>query len=175
MVRPDIYPFLMLQDGVARASDTVGCSLDRPFGGAWPVCRLRSGSSLAGGGMPSVEPHLRSENARLKDQLLVAQTQNRDFADRAEDDARRLAKLGRGRLSVMRAASRHTRTSVAAWKRHTTSLHRAWVSRASKADERLSQASPAPAGQEEDSPRSSARSPNGVGFRRCGMKKGSRK
>jgi chromosome segregation ATPase len=34
---------------------------------------------------------LRSENARLKDQLLVLQTQNRDFADRAVDDSRQLA------------------------------------------------------------------------------------
>jgi chromosome segregation ATPase len=34
---------------------------------------------------------LRSENARLKDQLLVLQTQNRDYADRALDDSRRLA------------------------------------------------------------------------------------
>jgi hypothetical protein len=34
---------------------------------------------------------LRSENARLKDQLLVVQAQNRDYADRAVDDSRRLA------------------------------------------------------------------------------------
>jgi chromosome segregation ATPase len=34
---------------------------------------------------------LRSENARLKDQLLVIQGQNRDYADRALDDSRRLA------------------------------------------------------------------------------------
>lgn len=34
---------------------------------------------------------LRSENARLKDQLLVLQAQNRDYADRALDDSRRLA------------------------------------------------------------------------------------
>jgi chromosome segregation ATPase len=34
---------------------------------------------------------LRSENARLKDQILAAQSQNRDLADRAVDDARRLA------------------------------------------------------------------------------------
>jgi chromosome segregation ATPase len=34
---------------------------------------------------------LRSENARLKDQLLVLQAENRDYADRALDDSRRLA------------------------------------------------------------------------------------
>jgi len=34
---------------------------------------------------------LRTENARLKDQVLVYQTQNRDYADRAVDDSRRLA------------------------------------------------------------------------------------
>jgi hypothetical protein len=34
---------------------------------------------------------LRSENARLKDQVLVLKAQNRDFADRAEDDSNRLA------------------------------------------------------------------------------------
>src|SRR5262249_23506762 len=32
-----------------------------------------------------------SENARLKDQVLAFQSQNRDYADRAVDDARRLA------------------------------------------------------------------------------------
>jgi uncharacterized coiled-coil protein SlyX len=34
---------------------------------------------------------LHTENARLQDQVLVLQTQNRDYADRAVDDARRLA------------------------------------------------------------------------------------
>jgi uncharacterized coiled-coil protein SlyX len=34
---------------------------------------------------------LHTENARLKDQILVFQTQNRDYADRAVDDSRRLA------------------------------------------------------------------------------------
>jgi hypothetical protein len=34
---------------------------------------------------------LRSENARLKDRVLTLQGQNRDYADRAVDDARRLA------------------------------------------------------------------------------------
>jgi hypothetical protein len=34
---------------------------------------------------------LRSENARLKDQVLALQSQNRDYADRAVDDLRRLA------------------------------------------------------------------------------------
>jgi DNA repair ATPase RecN len=34
---------------------------------------------------------LRAENARFKDQLLAYQAQNRDYADRAVDDSRRLA------------------------------------------------------------------------------------
>jgi hypothetical protein len=34
---------------------------------------------------------LRSENARLKDRILAVQGQNRDYAERAVDDARRLA------------------------------------------------------------------------------------
>jgi hypothetical protein len=34
---------------------------------------------------------LRSENARLKDRVLAVQGQNRDYAERAVDDARRLA------------------------------------------------------------------------------------
>ncbi len=33
---------------------------------------------------------LRSENARLKDQVLALQSENRDYADRAVDDLRRL-------------------------------------------------------------------------------------
>ncbi len=33
---------------------------------------------------------LRSENARLKDRVLALQSQNRDYADRAVDDSRRL-------------------------------------------------------------------------------------
>lgn len=38
-----------------------------------------------------VSKTLRSENARLKDQVLALQTENRDYADRAVDDSRRLA------------------------------------------------------------------------------------
>jgi chromosome segregation ATPase len=34
---------------------------------------------------------LRSENVRLQDRILTLQNQNRDYADRAVDDARRLA------------------------------------------------------------------------------------
>jgi hypothetical protein len=34
---------------------------------------------------------LRSENARMKDRVLALQGQNRDYAERAVDDARRLA------------------------------------------------------------------------------------
>ncbi len=36
---------------------------------------------------------LRSENAQLKDQMLVLRSQNEDFSERAVDDARRLAQL----------------------------------------------------------------------------------
>jgi hypothetical protein len=34
---------------------------------------------------------LRTENARLKDQVLALQSQNRDYADRADDDLSRIA------------------------------------------------------------------------------------
>jgi hypothetical protein len=72
---------------------------------AWAVCVLGfafSGALLLSGGC-ALAPRaqiedcqqqsrtLRSENARLKDQLLVLQAQNRDYADRALDDSRRLA------------------------------------------------------------------------------------
>jgi hypothetical protein len=60
------------------------------------------GISLAGGGCAIVPKSrmdecqrlmqtLRSENARLKDRVLAVQGQNRDYAERAVDDARRLA------------------------------------------------------------------------------------
>jgi hypothetical protein len=38
-----------------------------------------------------VSQALRGDNARLKDRLLAVQSQNRDYAERAVDDARRLA------------------------------------------------------------------------------------
>jgi hypothetical protein len=38
-----------------------------------------------------VSQTLRAENARLKDRVLALQSQNRDYADRAVDDLRRLA------------------------------------------------------------------------------------
>ncbi len=86
---------------------------------------------------------LRSENARLKDQLLVAQAQNRDYADRAEDDSRRLAKLDEAVESY--------ETSITAYQDERARLEEAYHQLASslgesraKADERLSQASPAP-------------------------------
>ena len=93
MVRPEFIR-LMLQDGLLALADTVGCSLIA----LWAALGLCAGCALAPRSQVE-ECHqlsrtLRSENARLKDQLLVAQAQNRDFADRAEDDARRLAKLG---------------------------------------------------------------------------------
>jgi hypothetical protein len=60
------------------------------------------GLSLSGGGCGIVPKSrmdecqrltqtLRSENARLKDRALALQGQNRDYAERAVDDARRLA------------------------------------------------------------------------------------
>jgi hypothetical protein len=41
-----------------------------------------------------VSTTLRAENARLKDRVLALQEQNRDYADRAVDDTRRLAIQG---------------------------------------------------------------------------------
>jgi chromosome segregation ATPase len=85
---------------------------------------------------------LRSENARLKDQLVVAQAQNRDYADRAEDDSRRLASqdeaIERFQSSVRGYQDERARLE-AAYHQLAASLGE---SRA-KADERLSQASPA--------------------------------
>jgi hypothetical protein len=85
---------------------------------------------------------LRSENARLKDQLLVAQAQNRDYADRAEDDSRRLASQD--------DAIEHFESSVRGYQDERARLEAAYHQLASslgesraKADERLSQASPA--------------------------------
>jgi peptidoglycan hydrolase CwlO-like protein len=86
---------------------------------------------------------LRSENARLKDQLLVVQAQNRDYADRAEDDSRRLASQDK--------AIEQFESSVRAYQDDRAHLEAAYHQLASslgesraKADERLSQASPAP-------------------------------
>jgi chromosome segregation ATPase len=86
---------------------------------------------------------LRSENARLKDQLLVAQAQNRDYAERAEDDSRRLARQDE--------AIERFESSVRGYQDERARLEQAYHQLASslgesraKADERLSQASPAP-------------------------------
>ena len=94
---------------------------------------------------------LRSENARLKDQILVLQTQNRDFADRAEDDAHRLA--------IQDEAIERLESSVQAYQDERDRLEAAYHQLASslgesraKADERLSQASPAPVDDQEESP-----------------------
>ena len=93
---------------------------------------------------------LRSENARLKDQLLVLQTQNRDFADRAEDDSRRLASQDE--------AIERLESSVRAYQDERARLESAYHQLASslgesraKADERLSQASPAPPAKQKES------------------------
>jgi hypothetical protein len=87
---------------------------------------------------------LRSENARLKDQVLVLQTQNRDYADRAVDDSRRLA--------IQDEAVERLEMSVRAYQDERGRLESAYHQLASslgetraQADERLSQASPAPA------------------------------
>jgi chromosome segregation ATPase len=101
---------------------------------------------------------LRSENARLKDQLLVLQTQNRDYADRAVDDSRRLA--------TQDDALERLETSVRAYQDERGRLESAYHQLASslgetraQADERLSQASPAPTTDKKR--RSQATSPAG--------------
>lgn len=99
---------------------------------------------------------LRSENARLKDQLLVVQAQNRDFADRAEDDSRRLASQDKAIEqfeSIARAYQDDRARLEAAYHQLASSLGE---SRA-KADERLSQASP-PAPPAKKKSRSQAKS-----------------
>ncbi len=85
---------------------------------------------------------LRTENARLKDQVLVLQSLNRDFADRAQDDANRLASQDE--------AIERFESSVRAYQDERDRLEAAYHQLASslgesraKADERLSQASPA--------------------------------
>jgi hypothetical protein len=85
---------------------------------------------------------LRTENARLKDQILGLQSQNRDYADRALDDSNRLA--------TQDEAIERYETSVRAYQDERDRLEAAYHQLASslgesrgKADERLSQASPA--------------------------------
>ncbi len=98
---------------------------------------------------------LRSENARLKDRILVLQTQNRELADRAEDDANRLASQDEAieRFeSNVRAYQDERDQLEAAYHQLVSSLGE---SRA-KADERLSQASPAPSTNQKSRPQSTA-------------------
>jgi hypothetical protein len=99
---------------------------------------------------------LRSENARLRDQLLVSQAQNRDFADRAEDDSRRLASQDE--------AIAQFETSVRAYQDDRARLESAYHQLATslgesraKADQRLSQASPAPAAGKKSRSQSTSR------------------
>lgn len=61
---------------------------------------------------------LRSENAQLKDQMLVLKGQNRDFAERAVDDSRRLAQL--------EEANNRLETSVQAYQDERTKLESAF-------------------------------------------------
>ena len=56
-----------------------------------PLRRLRVAPRAQLDECHQISRTLRSENAALKDQLLTAQAQNRDYADRAVDDSRRLA------------------------------------------------------------------------------------
>lgn len=74
--RPPSWPFLALVALSALAAP--GCS---PFG-----TRQRLDESRR------MIQTLRAENALIKDQLLSYQDQNRDYSERAVDDARRLAK-----------------------------------------------------------------------------------
>jgi len=72
-----------------------------------------------------VSQTLRSENARLKDQVLALQSQNGDYADRAVDDSRRLAiqdeAIGRLEQSVQAYQDERTRLE-AAYKQLASSL-----------------------------------------------------
>jgi hypothetical protein len=61
---------------------------------------------------------LRSENAQLKDQMLVLKGQNRDLAERAVDDSRRLAQL--------EEANNRLETSVQAYQDERTKLESAF-------------------------------------------------
>lgn len=61
---------------------------------------------------------LRSENARLKDQMLALRSQNQDYSERAVDDARRLAQL--------EAANQRLETSVQAYQGERTRLESAY-------------------------------------------------
>jgi uncharacterized coiled-coil protein SlyX len=57
--------------------------------GAAPGCSLVPRASMDE--CQRLSQMLRTDNARLKDQVLALQSQNRDYAERAVDDSRRLA------------------------------------------------------------------------------------
>jgi hypothetical protein len=61
---------------------------------------------------------LRSENAQLKDQMLALRSQNQDYAERAVDDARRLAQL--------ESVNQRLETSVQAYQDERTRLESAY-------------------------------------------------
>jgi hypothetical protein len=61
---------------------------------------------------------LRSENANLKDQVLVLRTQNQDLSERAVDDARRLTQL--------ESSNQRLETSVQAYQDERTRLEAAY-------------------------------------------------
>jgi len=84
---------------------------------------------------------LRSENARLKDQLLTAENQNQDYADRAMDDSLRLtrqdAAIERLEQSVQAYQDERARLE-SAYRKLTASLGEAGT----RTEERLSQTDP---------------------------------
>ncbi len=84
---------------------------------------------------------LRSENARLKDQLLTAENQNQDYADRAMDDSLRLtrqdAAIERLEQSVQAYQDERARLE-SAYRKLTASLGGAGT----RDEERLSQTDP---------------------------------
>ena len=81
---------------------------------------------------------LRSENARLKDQVLLLQSQNRDYAERAVDDARRLA--------VQDEAIERLERSVGAYQEDRNRLAAAYKRLVSNLGIAQNQESPSPAG-----------------------------
>jgi predicted signal transduction protein with EAL and GGDEF domain len=82
---------------------------------------------------------LRAENARLKDQVLALQAQNRDAADRALDDLRRLTARDQAIEQLERSVEsyRDDRDRLAAvYQRLTTNLGRAGDDRTARQTER---------------------------------------
>jgi hypothetical protein len=99
---------------------------------------------------------LRSENARLKDQLLTAESQNQDYAERALDDASRLTRQDEAieRLEHSVQAYQDERARLeSAFRQLAASLGETGA----RADERLSQTDPI--GTLKNKPRSPASQP----------------